>query len=199
MAWSALSGDLAPNVTISIPGLPDVVAGERLLIFGSGGTFSGSSGTGCTVASAYGWLDLARYPNAVADMKRLRTFFADRATFDAVRSAGIAVDATVTAVGTPTPPDYLAGSEPGSSVDVTLQSNTPLCGDAGVTIRASHFHYVNGGIANPAGSTPAVGFRGVFLLQAGPVGPALHIVGRFESTDVPRLASLLATPPSLSL
>ncbi len=199
IAWPAGdSGFVAPSM-ISTSGLPADASGRPMLVYGSGGTFGSGPGEGCTAVNVAA-LDLAQHPNAVSDMDRLRTFLADRATYDDLRAAAFVVDATVTSVGEPAYSN--AQQEPVYTVSVlvTLQTNAVVCGVAGATFQAWNVQNSYGG-GNPSGSgaAPAVGSRAIFVLRSDTVDGTLVIGGNVPVTDAARVSALLSTPPSLSL
>jgi hypothetical protein len=170
-----------------------------------------NGGSGCTYLGGEQALDLAKYPNAPADMKALRAFVIDRKDYVELTAATRIVDATVAfddaSVGqeldAPFPDD---SGEPRYYAPVTLQVQDTLCGGgSNGVLNVRYQGWVNAGLNNPAGSVPPVpGAHLVFLL--GPrvdhldlVAADYDIIGVFPGDQRARLAALLASPPALSL
>lgn len=195
IAWqSGENGFVAPSV-ISTTGLPADAAGKTMLVYGTAGTFGSAPGQGCTAAEPFAALDLMQYPKAASDMARLRTFIADRATYDDLRAAVFVVDATVTALGHPV---YSTASDNQAVtytfVLVTLQTNAVVCGAAGATFQAWNVQTYG------SGDAPALGTRAIFVLGSDPsVDGGRVIRGSLPTTDAARVSALLSTSPALSL
>jgi hypothetical protein len=165
--------------------------GQELLILDSGGTFAGDP-SGCFVVDAEQALDLASYPNAPADMLALRAFEAARADYDALIAAAVVADVTVLSAGPkvyPGPDRY--------TVDLTVNVDSVLCGDATAVTSVRYEASVDGGASNPAGSTaPSAGDHLVMLLDGAAPRQLLQV---FTADQWARLQALFASPPHLSL
>jgi hypothetical protein len=175
------------GTTLEVDHAPGFTAGQRLVVFGDD--------EGCSTGfEAVQFLDLALYPMAVADMQKLHAFVADRADYQRLVASEAAVDATLTAV-VYRPPDCF--NNPFASYDLTLQIHQSLCGTMAPQVTA---HYQ----PQPGDSPPAAGAR--FVLFLGPfvkcdVAPPddYEVLYLFPADQWPRLSSLRASPPSLSL
>jgi hypothetical protein len=166
--------------------------GQELLILGSGGTFGGDP-NGCFMVYGEQALDLAKQPNASADMLALRDFEAARADYDAIIAAAVVADATVVSAG----PQVDDGPE-SYTVDLTVKVDNVLCGEATAVTSVRYSGFVNGGVSNPAGqSAPGAGAHLVMLL-AGATAPR-QLVHVFTADQWARLQGLFASPPQLSL
>jgi hypothetical protein len=204
-------GDTPKQTTVVLSfvggnGIQYYALGQRFLYLGSYPDFQGPTVAGSCGTIGLSGLDLAQYPNAAADMIKLRPFVADRKIYEQLIAARVIADALVTSVGPQQPVDPPTPSA--YQVALGLRVRKTLCGDATKEVTVRYLGDLDEGVFNAAGFIPpAVGAELIVLLGPSTLGPPARydLVSVFPDAtstleaEWARFAELLSSPPSLSL